>query len=94
MRTRSVASENESGLEKAERSASSAQGRRWSRPWRREADRWLMKARKAGLLAGASDTTAPGPPAAAGWALEIGRTGGAVEDMVLERERYVTGFSL
>ena len=52
-----------------------------------------MKARNAGLLAGASDITAPGPPAAAGWALEIGRTGGAVEDMVLERERGRIGFS-
>lgn len=89
-----MASENDSGLEKAERSASSAQGRRWSRPWRREVERWLMKARKAGLLAGASVNTAPGPPAAAGWELEIGRTGGAVVAMFLEGEREGTGFNL
>lgn len=30
---RRVASEKDSGLEKAERSASSVQGRRWARPW-------------------------------------------------------------
>ena len=79
-----MASEKDSGFENAERSASSDHGRRWSRPCRRDAERLLMKARKAGLFAGAS--MAP-PPAAVVWGLDMGRTGAAVEDMiVLERE--------
>lgn len=94
MRTRRVASENDSGFEKAVRSASSDQGRRWARPWRRDSERLLIRARKAGFETAASDPAMAPPPDAAEGAggggggtllllLETGRTGGAVVvDMV------------
>ena len=80
MRTRTVASEKDSGLAKAERSASSAQGRRWERPLRTVSVMWLRKARKAGVAIGgwAWDSTDP----AAATVVEIGRTGGTVVDIV------------
>ena len=84
-----MASEKDSGLEKAVRSASSDQGRRWSRPWRRESERRPTKERRAA----AEEAEESGPETAVGtvaevavgavtWWLEIGRTGGAVEAIV------------
>lgn len=49
-----MASERDSGFEKAERSTSSGQGRRRERPWRRERKRWLAKVRRAGVGAEAT----------------------------------------
>lgn len=46
---REVASERESGREKAERSTSSYQGRRWEKDWRMEEERREMKDRRAGV---------------------------------------------
>lgn len=72
---REAASVRDSGREKEERSRSSNQGRRCEKPWRTEALRREIKARKAGVAIGGWDSD---------WALEIGR-----EDMgVLEREFY------
>lgn len=49
---REAASERESGREKAVRSNSSDQGRRWEKPRRTEAERRLIKERKAGVAMG------------------------------------------
>lgn len=73
-----VASDKDSGLEKAERSTSSAQGRRWEKPLQTESERWAIRARKAGVAIGGwdwMDVAAAEPD----WAVEMGRIGGAVE---------------
>ncbi|KAJ0558614.1 hypothetical protein HanIR_Chr07g0338311 [Helianthus annuus] len=46
---RETASVRVSGREKAERSTSSDQGRRWEKEWRREEERREMKERRAGV---------------------------------------------
>nr|GMD43217.1 hypothetical protein Iba_chr10cCG3160 [Ipomoea batatas] len=69
-RIRRVASAKDSGFDMAERSVSSAQGRRLERPLRTISDMLLMKERKAGVGPTAlSDATA-------GCELEIGRIAG------------------
>jgi hypothetical protein len=77
-RRREVASERESGLEKAERSSSSPHGRRSDSERRADSENRLRKSRKAGVAIGASEP----PPAAgddpAGAGLVTGRRGGGV----------------
>lgn len=77
LRRREEASASESGREKAERSASSDQGRSSERKRRRYSERWE---RKKGLeIVAASASPAIG--------LEMGRIGGAgVEDSIGERD--------
>lgn len=70
MRIRSDASDKDSGLTKADRSASSAQGRRWERPFLTVSVMWLMNARKAGVGVGT------GGLEGRIWGVETGRTGG------------------
>lgn len=81
MRTRKRASENDSGLEKAERSTSSAQGRRWERPLRRDSLRRETKERKAGLAVGGWDST--------DCTEETGITGGTAVDIGVGRRRQL-----
>ena len=78
---RTAASEIDSGLDRAERSASSAQGRRWERPFATVSEMRLMNARKAGVaIGGCWDSREEG---AAAEGMEIGRVGGAVEAIVV-----------
>lgn len=91
MRIRRVASEKDSGLEKAERSVSSGQGRRWEMPLRKESLRRERNARNAETEMGGCDSV--------DWTVEIGRTGGPVEDITanlgeLENGENVVGVLL
>lgn len=72
---REAASERLSGREKAVRSRSSDQGRRWEKPWRREEERRLMKERKAGVAMGGWDWGPPGGAELVDWGLEMGSVG-------------------
>lgn len=74
---RVLASERESGLEKADRSMSSGQGRRCERPDRTVSEMWVMNSRKAGVETGASEVVLA-------WGFVTGRTAG--DDMATERE--------
>jgi hypothetical protein len=73
-----VASERESGLEKAERSSSSPHGRRSDSERRAESESRLRKSRKAGVAIGASDAPAAAGDESAGAGLVTGRRGGGV----------------
>lgn len=48
---REAASEREEGRDREERSRTSYQGRRWEERWRREEERRVRKARRAGVAA-------------------------------------------
>lgn len=65
-----MASDTESGFEKAVRSTSSDQGRRAARPVRAFSEMLVMNERKAGVATGASPEL---PAAAVGWVFMIGR---------------------
>ncbi|KAL0914973.1 hypothetical protein M5K25_015368 [Dendrobium thyrsiflorum] len=87
LRRRDVASERESGREKADRSRSSDQGRRSERDRRMDSWRRERKTRKAGVFTGANDGEEMDPVEAvvtsgAGWELEIGRIGGEAEEAI------------
>lgn len=77
-----MASEKDSGFEKADRSTSSDHGRRWARLLRTDSVTLLRKLRKAGVAIGGWDDWTV---AVAAVVFEIGRIGGdAVDDMVVE----------
>lgn len=77
-----MASEKDSGLEKADRSTSSDHGRRWARLLRTDSVTLLRKLRKAGVAIGGWDDWAVAVVAVV---FEIGRIGGdVVDDMVVE----------
>lgn len=84
---RTAASEIDSGLDRAERSASSAQGRRWERPLATVSEMRLMNARKAGVAIGGCWDSREDGAAAEGtvWGMEIGRVGGDAEAIVVVR---------
>lgn len=73
---RRVASERDSGLEKAERSRSSGQGRRREKAWRRERRRWLAKEER-GIWGWGWD-----------WGLEMGRMAGEEDCIIVMGEKW------
>ena len=77
MRIRVVASDMDSGLEKADRSISSVKGRRWAKPLRADSVILLRNARKACGGSGGWEAAAVVVVVVVfGWGFVIGRTGG------------------
>lgn len=69
-----MASDMDSGLEKADRSISSVKGRRWEKPLRTDSVMLLRNARKA--CGGSGGWEAVAVVVVVGWRFVIGRTGG------------------
>lgn len=69
-----MASDMDSGLEKADRSISSEKGRRWEKPLRTDSVMLLRNARKA--CGGSGGWEAVAVVVVVGWGFVIGRTGG------------------